>query len=125
MNTDEIGRKLVSLCQEGRNLEALDTLYSKDAESIEAMSMPGMPAHMKGLDAIKGKNQKGFAENDVHSGGAKGPFPNGERFAVIYEFDVTPKTGPMAGRRMKMEEVGLYTVQGGKVVREEFFYSMG
>jgi hypothetical protein len=31
----------------------------------------------------------------------------------------------MAGQRMRMEEVGMYTVQGGKIVREEFFYTMG
>ena len=122
MSTEEIGRKLVSLCQEGRNLEAIDTLYSKDAESIEATSMPDVPAQMKGVEAIKGKNEWWFANNEVHSGSAKGPFPNGDRFAVIYNFDVTPKAGPMAGQRMKMEEVGVYTVQGGKIVREEFFY---
>jgi hypothetical protein len=36
MTTDEIGHKLVALCQQGKNLEAIDTLYSKDAESVEA-----------------------------------------------------------------------------------------
>jgi len=125
MSTDEVGQKLVALCKEGKNLEALDSLYSKDAESIEAMSTPDMPAHMKGLDAIKKKNESWFANNTVHGGTVKGPFPNGERFAVQFAFDVTPKAGPMAGKRMQMEEVAVYTVKGGKVVREEFFYSMG
>ena len=125
MGTDEVGQKLVSLCKEGRNLEAIDSLYSKDAESIEAMSTPEMPAHMKGTDAIRKKNEWWFANNELHGGTVKGPFPNGDRFAVQFAFDVTPKNGPMAGKRMQMEEVGLYTVKGGKVVREEFFYSMG
>jgi ketosteroid isomerase-like protein len=125
MSAMEVGRKLVALCQEGKNLEALDTLYDKDAESIEAMGMPEMPAEMKGLDALRKKNQWWFANNEVHSGSARGPFPNGDRFAVIFNYDVTPKSGPMAGRRMQMEEVGLYTVKGGKIVREEFFYAMG
>jgi hypothetical protein len=125
MNTDEIGRKLVALCQQGKNLEALDTLFAKEAESIEAMSTPEMPAHMKGLDEIKKKNEWWFANNEVHGGGAKGPFPNGDRFAVIFNFDVTPKNGPMAGKRMQMEEVGMYTVRNGKITKEEFFYSMG
>ena len=125
MTTDEIGHKLVALCQQGKNLEAIDTLYSKDAESVEAMSTPEMPARLKGVDKIKEKNEHWFANNEVHEGGAKGPFPNGDRFAVIYNFDVTPKNGPMAGKRMRMEEVGMYTVKGGKIVREEFFYTMG
>ena len=125
MATNEIGQKLVELCQQGKNLEAIDTLYSKDAESVEAMSTPGMPARMRGVDEIKKKNEWWFANNEVHEGSAKGPFPNGDRFAVIYNFDVTPKNGPMAGKRMRMEEVGMYTVRGDKIVREEFFYTMG
>ena len=125
MATNEIGQKLVELCQQGKNLGAIDTLYSKDAESVEAMSTPEMPARMQGVDEIKKKNQWWFANNEVHEGSAKGPFPNGDRFAVIYNFDVTPKNGPMAGKRMRMEEVGMYTVKGGKIVREEFFYTMG
>jgi len=28
------------------------------------------------------------------------------------------------GKRMSMDETGLYTVQNGKIVKEEFFYSM-
>ena len=40
-------------------------------------------------------------------------------------YDVTAKVGPRAGQRMKMEEAGLYTVKNGKIVQEEFFYSMG
>jgi len=125
MATNEIGQKLVELCQQGKNLEAIDTLYSMDAESVEAMSTPEMPARMQGVDEIKKKNQWWFANNEVHEGSAKGPFPNGDRFAVIYNFDVTPKNGPMAGKRMRMEEVGMYTVRGDKIVREEFFYTMG
>lgn len=125
MSTMEIGQKLVALCKEGKNLEVLNTLFSDDAESIEAMSMPDMPAQMKGLDAIRGKNEWWFANNELHSGEVKGPFPNGDRFAVIFNYDVTAKAGPMAGKRFQMEEVGLYTVEGGKIVREEFFYAAG
>ena len=125
MGTDEIGQRLVALCQQGKNLEAIDTLYSKDAESIEAMSSAEMPARVHGVAAIKNKNEWWVANNVVHEGSAKGPFPNGDRFAVIYNFDVTPKNGPMAGKRTRMEEVGMYTIKGGKIVREEFFYTMG
>jgi ketosteroid isomerase-like protein len=125
MTTEEIGRKLVALCQEGKHLDALDKLYARDAESVEAMSTPEMPAVMKGVDAIRKKAEWWFANNEIHGGGSKGPFPNGDRFAVIFDFDVTPKSGAMAGKRMQMEEVALYTVRDGKIVKEEFFYSMG
>jgi ketosteroid isomerase-like protein len=44
---------------------------------------------------------------------------------VVFKLDVTAKAGPMAGKSFSMEEAGLYTVKDGKVVQEEFFYSMG
>ena len=125
MGVTEIGQELVALCQQGKNLEALDTLYDRDVVSVEPMAMPGMPAEMKGVDALKKKNEWWFANNELHGGSARGPFPNGDRFAVIFAHDVTPKSGPSAGRRVQMEEVGLYTVKGGKIVREEFYYGMG
>jgi hypothetical protein len=30
-----------------------------------------------------------------------------------------------SGQRMQLDEVGLYTVKDGRIVREEFFYAMG
>ena len=125
MSVSEIGEKMVALCREGKNLEALETLFSNDAESLEAQGNEQMPAEMKGLDALKQKNQWFVENHEIHGGNVKGPFPNGDRFSVIFDYDVTPKAGPMAGKRMQMEEVGLYTVAGGKIVREEFFYQGG
>jgi hypothetical protein len=88
--------------------------------------MPGtIPRVVKGRDAIRGKNQWWFDNNEIHGGSTTGPFPNGDEFAVFFTLDCTPKNGPMAGQRMKMEEVGLYKVKDGKVVSEKFFYSAG
>lgn len=36
--------------------------------------------------------------------------------------DITPREGPMAGKRLTMEEVCLYYVENGRITREEFFY---
>jgi hypothetical protein len=80
---------------------------------------------VQGLPAVRQKNEWWVANHEIHRGEAKGPFPNGDRFTVIFDYDVTAKAGPMAGKRVQMEEVALYTVKDGKIVREEFFYSMG
>lgn len=125
MDTLEVGKRLVSLCREGKNLEAVDELYADDVVSVEVMGTPEMPAKMKGKEAIRGKNQWWIDNHEVHSADAKGPFPHGERFAVLFDYDVTPTSGPMAGKRMDLEEVALYTVDDGKIVHEEFFYDMG
>jgi ketosteroid isomerase-like protein len=80
---------------------------------------------MEGIEAIKKKNQWWYDTHTVHGGEAKGPWPHGDRFIVHFKHDVTAKEGPMAGKRMQMEETALYTVKNGKVVQEEFFYDMG
>ncbi|HEY6547384.1 MAG TPA: nuclear transport factor 2 family protein [Vicinamibacteria bacterium] len=120
----EVADQLVALCQKGKNIEAVEKLFSADAVSVEAMGDETMPAVMTGRAAIRGKNEWWFQNHSVHSASLRGPFPNGERFAAIYDFEVTAKAGPMAGQRMRMEEVALYTVADGKIVREEFFYDM-
>lgn len=125
MDTKEVGEKLIALCKQGKNLDALDQLYSPDIVSVEAMGSAEMPAEMRGIDAIRGKNQWWYDNNEVHSGSAVGPFPNKDRFAVHFTYDTTPKAGPMAGKRVMFDEIALYTVKDGKIVREEFFYSMG
>jgi ketosteroid isomerase-like protein len=124
MTTQEIANQLVALCRAGKNLEAVETLLSADVQSIEAAGDQAMPAVMNGRDAVRGKNQWWLDNHKVHSARVKGPYPNGDRFAVIFDFEVTPAVGPMAGRRMRMEEIAVYTVAEGKVAREEFFYDM-
>ena len=122
MDTKQVGDKLVELCKENRNQEAIDTLYDQDIVSVEAQSMPEMPAEMRGIDAIRGKNQWWFDNHEVHSAECKGPNVNGDRFAVDFNYSITPKIGPMEGKRHDMKEVALYTVANGKIVKEEFFY---
>jgi hypothetical protein len=121
MNTLEIGKKLVAMCREGKNVECIQELYDRDIVSVEAQAMPNMPAEMRGIDAIVQKNRWWVENHEVHSASAEGPWPHGDRFIVRFAYDVTNKP---SGQRMKLDEVGLYTVKGGKIVREEFFYAM-
>ena len=124
--TQAIGKQLAALCNQGKNLDAVNTLYSNDIVSVEALDMgnPDMPQTMTGIDAIRGKNQWWIDNHEVHSSTTTGPFPHGDRFILIFDYDVTPKIGPMAGKRMQMQEAVLYTVSKGKIVKEEFFYEM-
>ena len=117
----EVGKKLVDYCKSGDVLKAVETLYSPQIESHEAMSMPGMPADSTGLDFVRKKNKDWAESMEVHSSEVDGPFPLGDRFAVHFKYDATSKKD---NKRMKMEEVALYTVKDGKIVKEEFFYTM-
>jgi ketosteroid isomerase-like protein len=120
-----VGKKLVELCQKGKVMDAVNTLYDKNIVSIEATESPEMPRRMEGIDAIRGKNEWWEKNHEIHSMEVNGPWPHGDRFIARFKLDVTPKAGPMAGKRMTMEEAALYTVKNGKIVQEEFFYDMG
>jgi len=121
----EVGRKLVELCRQGKAVEAAETLDAPDIVSIEAVPGPGYSQRLEGKAAVKGKNEWWVKNHEVHSAEARGPFPHGDRFIVYFKYDVTPKEGPMRGKRMQMDEAALYTVANGKIVKEEFFYHMG
>lgn len=122
MKTMEMANKLVALCRQGKNDEALNTLYADNVVSVEAGGPPGMEREAKGLDAVKGKGKWWQDNHEVHSMSITGPWPHDDRFVVGFQFDVTHKP---SGKRMQMDEVGLYQVRDGKIVREEFFYDMG
>jgi ketosteroid isomerase-like protein len=121
MSTIEIANKLVELCRQGRNLEA-KALYAEHAVSVEAFAPPGAQKASQGLAAIRAKSEWWVANHEVHSADVAGPWPNEDRFIVGFQFDVTHKP---SGQRMKMEEMALYTVERGQIVREEFFYNAG
>ncbi len=124
-STLEVGKKLVDLCKQGKHADAIKELYSPNIVSIEAGAPPGQNPRSEGIAAVQGKNEWWYANHEVHGGSVEGPWPNGDRFVVRFNFEVTAKAGPMAGKRFKMDEAGLYTVKDGKIVQEEFFYHMG
>jgi len=123
MTTLEIGQKYVALCKEGKNQECLDTLFDKGAVSVEAFSPPGAGDRTsKGLDAIRAKSKWWTENHTVHKAEVTGPYPHDNRFAVRFVFDVTNKP---SGKRMTMDEIGLFTVEADRITREEFFYTGG
>ena len=114
-----VGQRLCDLVREGKNLQAVEELYSENIVSTEAFPMEGMPQTIKGKEGIRGKHKWWDENNEVHSASVQGPYPHGDRFAVHYAFETTFKP---TGQRINMEEVALYTVADGKIVKEEFFY---
>ena len=117
----EIGKRLVQLCQQGKGLDAVDTLYSEKIVSIEAQGSDALPARMEGVDAIRGKNTWWYDNHEVHESTAAGPYcgHRDNQFAVHFAMDVTFKP---SGERSQLVEVGIYTVEDGKIVQEEFWY---
>ncbi|HEY8833422.1 MAG TPA: nuclear transport factor 2 family protein [Gemmatimonadaceae bacterium] len=119
-STAAIAEELVTFCKAGRNLDAINSLYSPDIESVESMGSEQMPQTAKGIDAVRQKNAWWAANNEVHSARVDGPFiGEDDKFAVYYNYDITSKP---RNQRVTMEEMALYTVKDGRIVREQFFY---
>ncbi len=116
MTTQELAQAFTDLLKQGKADEAGKTYWSDDIVSMEAME--GDMAVLKGRKAVDGKAAWWYANHEVHSLGVEGPYVHGDQFVVRFTMDVTPK----GGQRMKMDEVGLYTVRQGKIVEERFFF---
>lgn len=122
MTTTEVANRLVSLCREGKNLQAVEELYDKNIVSLEPEGTPN--PRTEGFEAVKGKTTT-FMESvvEIHGGSTSDPIVAGDFFTVQMGMDVTfQEIG-----RMQMNELAVYEVQNGKIVKEQFFYnsSMG
>lgn len=124
----KVATTLVENCRQDKDEANLDELYADHAVSVEAFAMPGDERIKEGLDAIRAKHEWWRANMEVLESGltpeqmAEGPFYNGDdRFSVIFRLKAKDKN---SGQVMDMVETATYTVDNGKVVREEFFYSM-
>ena len=115
MTTKEIAARYVALCKEGKNDVCLDELFAKDAVSVEAGAPPGMDRTTKGLDGIRAKSQWWRDNHIVHRAETTGPFPHDNRFAVRFSYEVT---NTPSGKRFAMDEIGLFTIENGKIARE-------
>jgi hypothetical protein len=119
MSTAEVAKGLVDLIRQRKHMEAINKYYSDGIVSVESTEAPGMPAEMKGIEAIKGKNKWFFDNNEVNGEEVNGPFVGENQFAVEYKMDITQKG---SGKKVHMEEMALYTVENGKISREHFYY---
>jgi hypothetical protein len=121
MTTKQVADRLVELCRDGKNKQALDELYAPFIQSTEMFGTPEMPQVMNGIDAIRAKTQWWLDNHEVHSATCGEPIVAGNHFAVTMRLDVTFKP---RNQRMQMEEICVYEVKDGKISKEQFFYSM-
>jgi ketosteroid isomerase-like protein len=123
MTTQEIAERLAALCREGKGKQAQDELYADDAESIEMKgATPGGIEHAEGMAEIREKGRKFNDDIEaVHGGTIGDPIVAGDWFSLVMTMDATFKSRG----RMQMEEICVYQVKNGKIVREQFFYDVG
>lgn len=119
METRDIAQRLAELCREGKFEQAQRELYADHAVSIEPKEWPGGPQTVEGLPNIiaKGDQFQNMVET-YHGGYVSDPVVAGNFISLGLGMDITMK----GQERQNMEEVCVYEVQGGKIVKEQFFY---
>ncbi len=120
MTTQEVAARFNELAQTGQFNIIQEELYAENAVCIEPAHAAAMGmGNAEGLEAIK---QKGAAFNqmveEMHGGYSTEPVVAGNHFSVAMGMDVTMK----GAERMKMDEIAVYEVKDGKIVKEQFFF---
>jgi len=92
--------------------------WSPDIASIEGL---GVNLGWFGRKAVEEKNAGWMADHVLHGAAAEGPFVGSTGFAIRFKMDVETKS---TGKREIMDEIGVYQIKDGKIVREEFMYAV-
>ena len=118
MTTKDVANRFHELAQTGQWDQIQNELFSEEAVSIEPEHSQGLQT-AKGIDAIKQKLRRFESMvEEMHGGYSNEPQVAGNHFAVVMGMDVTMK----GMGRMKMDEIAVYAVKDGKIVKEQFFY---
>ena len=118
MTTQEIADRLSELFKQGKWEDAQRELFSDEAVSIEPPHSQGVQTVI-GLENI-GKKGEMFKDmtQEMHGGYIRGPIVAGNHISFGIGMDATMKDKG----RMMMEEIAVYEVKDGKVVKEQFFF---
>jgi ketosteroid isomerase-like protein len=121
MTTQEIADKFDQLANSNQWDKIQGELFADDAESIEPekVELQGGLKYAKGKDALKKKSEDfNNMIEEMHGGYCSKPVVGGNFFSVAMGMDATYK----GMGRMKMDEICVYEVKDGKIVKEQFFY---
>ena len=118
MTTQEVANRMNELFKQFKWDQVQDELFSADAVSIEPPGSQGLQTAV-GLAAIKKKGADFNAMvEEFHGGWVGDPIVGGNHIAFAMGIDATYK----GMGRQNMEEIAVYEVKNGKIVKEQFFY---
>lgn len=119
MTTQEVANRLVSLCREGKHEQVVKELYAPNIVSIEPEGAPNRI--VEGLEAIIAKGEQFDSRIEkVNSSFISDPVVADNFFSCSMLMNVNMKGVPVP---VDMNEICLYTVNDGKIVQEQFFYT--
>jgi len=116
--TQEVANRMNELFKEFKWNQVQEELFAENAVSIEPSHSQGLQT-AEGLAAIrkKGEDFNNMVE-EMHGGWVSEPLVGGSHISFAMGIDATYK----GMGRQKMEEIAVYEVKDGKIVKEQFFY---
>lgn len=116
----EVARDFTAMLRAGQFEAAGKRFWATDVVSIEPMDLPGgIRATVSGVDAARTKCVARFGTARIDEIAIDGPFVTGNQFALFLDM-VT--VDPANGARQPIAEIILYTVRGGRIAEERYFY---
>lgn len=118
MTTQEVADRFQELALIGQWEKIVDELYADDVISIEPENQSNLPT-VKGLEAVKQKADMFHQMIEaMHGAYSTPPVVAGNFFTCTMGMDITMK----GVGRINLDEVAVYEVRDGKIVREQFFF---
>lgn len=113
----EVAQQVVALLRAGDAAAVEEGWLSPGIESVEGV---GVSMAWAGKKAVLAKYRAWEADHEIHDMTLEGPWVGATGFVLRLGIDVTQKS---TGQRSRMEEMAVYTVRDGRIVREEFHFA--
>jgi hypothetical protein len=119
MTTHDVATRYYELIQQHQYAQIQDELYAPDAVSIEPENDSNLPLVVTGIEAMRAKEGQFFAQvEEMHRSYMSEVVVSTYFFSMMTGMDVTMKGKP----RKQKEQICVFEVREGKIVREQFFY---
>lgn len=119
MTTQEVAKRYYALIQMHQYEQIQNELYIPEAISVEPENDSNLPLVVTGIEAIKQKEGIFFSQvEEMHGDYMSEPVVSTFFFSMMTGMDVTMK----GKQRKNKEQIGVFEVRNGKIVKEQFFY---
>ncbi len=119
MTTQQVAEKYYELIQQHQYEQIQNELYSPNVVSIEPENDTHLPLVVEGIAALRQKEGTFYAHvEEMHGGYMSEPVVSSFFFSMMTGMDVTMK----GKQRKKKDQIGIFEVRDGKIVKEQFFY---
>ena len=122
----EVARDFTALLRAGHFAAAGERFWAADVTSTEPAELAGgTGAAARGIAAVRRKCAARFGADrieaiEIDEIGIDGPFVTGDQFALFLDLVIAD---PAGGERQSFTEIALYTVRGGQIAEERYFYA--